>query len=537
MATDFVATHGSSNASSVMTGGRADEPHETVSRWRQHRLRPPGAVTVVGLGTPFLLWRLGARDYGLWLTGTQLIACLTLLDVGVLALLPRETAYATGRAGSVHDATDLPEIIGRTTRIVVWQLPLIAAAAVLAWWFLPGSWGELRSPMALLLGAFVLTYPLRIFQATLQGFQDLAYVGSLQIVAWGLGTAVTVLLVLDGVGLMALAAGAMLTQLVSLSGCTYRVATRFSAVIPRSLPNFVWRDTAPYLQRALWVSVSQVAQLLLYATDVLIVAWVFGPITVVPYACTQKLISVLSNQPQVLSQAAGPALSELRMGATREKLFRVTSSLSPALMLAWRVVIVVVAVTARSFPGGSARPYGGAGMTALFAAAMLVRHWNTALVYSLFSFGYERRISLTTVGDGLVTLGLSLALARTIGVVGVPIGFLAGALLVSLPANLWALARETGVSPVHFASALKPWAIRLALLVPLAVAANLLVRSPSFIAIAVVVAVMSAAYAALMLPIALRPPLGEYVYRALGPLLKRFGIREAVTVQTASLDT
>jgi O-antigen/teichoic acid export membrane protein len=489
-----------------------------------------GVVTVVGLWlTPFLLWQLGPHDYGLWLTATQLIAYLTLLDVGVLALLPRDAAYATGRAGSAAQATELPEVIGRTARIVLWQMPLIAAAAWVAWWLLPDSWRSLQVPLAAVLAAFVLTYPLRLFQAMLQGLQDLAFVGGVQLAAWSLGTVLTVYLVLTGWGLTALAAGAVVTQLAALGACGIRVATRFSATLPRSLPRLGWGVTVAHLQRAFWVSVSQVAQVLLYATDLLIVAWIFGPVTVVPYACTQKLISVLSNQPQILTQAAAPGLSELRMGASRSRLFTVTSSLSLALMLGSGAVLVVVLAVNRAFVAWwvGADQYGGAVLTGLFAAAMLIRHWNTALVYSLFAFGHERRISITTVLDGAVTLALSLIFARLIGVAGVPLGFLAGALLVSVPANLTALARDTGVSPVQFASALTPWGIRLALLVPIAVGTNLLVRSPSFLSVAAAAAVIGAAYAALMLPVALRPPLGAYVRSALAPVFRIFGARAA----------
>jgi O-antigen/teichoic acid export membrane protein len=494
------------------------------------------AVTAVGIWlTPFLLSRLGAHDYGLWLTGTQLIAYLTLLDVGVLALLPRETAYATGRAGGVHTAGELPEVIGRAARIVVWQMPIIALATFGAWWLLPAGWRELRLPMAVLLGAFLLTYPLRLFQATLQGLQDLAFAGTLQLVAWGLGTIVTVSLVFAGWRLPALAAGAMLTQVVSLVGCAWRVRVRFPSALPSRIPRLRWREAVGYVQRAGWVSVSQIAQVLLYSTDMLIVAWVFGPVTVVPYACTQKLISVLSNQPQVLTQAAAPALSELRMGATREKLFAVTSSLSLALMLGSGAVLSVVLAVNRAFVSWWVGPdqYGGAVLTGLFAAAMLVRHWNVALVYSLFSFGHERRISITTVADGVVTLILSLTLARTVGVMGVPLGFLGGALLVSIPANLVALARDTGVSPAHFALALRPWAVRLALLLPVAGAMNVFIRSASVLTVAGAALAMGAVYSGLMLPVALRPPLGDYVRRVLAPVCRLLGIPLAPAAEAA----
>ena len=39
--------------------------------------------------TPFLLHRIGQHDYGLWLVGTQLMFYLALLDLGIVALLPR----------------------------------------------------------------------------------------------------------------------------------------------------------------------------------------------------------------------------------------------------------------------------------------------------------------------------------------------------------------------------------------------------------------------------------------------------------------
>jgi O-antigen/teichoic acid export membrane protein len=477
-------------------------------------------VTLVGLWlTPFLLGRLGAHEYGLWLAATQLIAYLTLLDLGVLALLPRDAAYATGRAAAENPLGDVPDVLARAGWIVLWQMPFIAAASFAAWYLLPAAWDALARPLAVLLIAFVLTYPLRLFQAALQGLQDLAFAGVLQLSAWAAGTAVAIALVLTGEGLLAVAVGALVTQVIALVVSGIRLVRRFPAALPRGLQPQSWTSVRPYLQRAGWVSLGQVAQLLLYSTDILLVAWFFGPVTVVPYACTQKLIAVLANQPQVLTQAAAPALSELRMGASREKLFTVTSSLSLALMLVSGGVVVLVIALNRAFVTWWVGPdqYGGALLTGLFALSMLARHWNTALVYSLFSFGFERRLSLTTIADGVVSFGLAFVLAGTVGVIGVPIGFIAGAVLVSIPAHVIALARATGVSPSHFAWSLSPWALRLALLIPVAASVNLLLHPDGVVVLGLAAIGVGAAYAALMIPVAVRPPLGEYVGRLLGP--------------------
>src|SRR5882762_4664972 len=77
-------------------------------------------LVVVGLWlTPFLLHRIGQHDYGLWLVGAQLLAYLSLMDFGIVGLLPRATAYALGRSGGVVEAKDLPEIIGQTIWLVL----------------------------------------------------------------------------------------------------------------------------------------------------------------------------------------------------------------------------------------------------------------------------------------------------------------------------------------------------------------------------------------------------------------------------------
>src|ERR1700678_6822 len=78
---------------------------------------------------PFYLGHIGQHDYGLWLVATQLLTYLTLTDLGVVSLLPLETAYATGRAGGSAQAEDLPEIVGRSARIVLFQLPIVVLLA------------------------------------------------------------------------------------------------------------------------------------------------------------------------------------------------------------------------------------------------------------------------------------------------------------------------------------------------------------------------------------------------------------------------
>src|SRR6185295_5362065 len=76
---------------------------------------------VVGLWlTPFLLRQLGTHDYGLWLLASQVLVYLALMDLGVVALVPREVAFAVGerasagRGFSPADADPVAAVMRRT---------------------------------------------------------------------------------------------------------------------------------------------------------------------------------------------------------------------------------------------------------------------------------------------------------------------------------------------------------------------------------------------------------------------------------------
>src|SRR5271170_4332380 len=92
------------------------------------------AVLLAGLWlTPFLLTHIGQYDFGLWTLGAQLIYYLALMDLGVVALLPRELAYATGRSITQGTPPDLKRITGESARVVLFQTPIVAIAALGLW--------------------------------------------------------------------------------------------------------------------------------------------------------------------------------------------------------------------------------------------------------------------------------------------------------------------------------------------------------------------------------------------------------------------
>src|SRR5215208_5460210 len=173
-------------------------------------------ATLVGLWlTPVLLARVGQHQYGLWLVGLQLLGYLHLLDLGVIGLLPRETAYASGRVITGESPEVLTDTVTRIRGVIRWQVPAVVMVTAAAWGLLPASWEELRAPLTWVLVFFALTFPMRAYHALLQGLQDLVFLGQVQLAAWAGGTAVLIALVLNGSGLGALAAGWLVNQVIT----------------------------------------------------------------------------------------------------------------------------------------------------------------------------------------------------------------------------------------------------------------------------------------------------------------------------------
>jgi O-antigen/teichoic acid export membrane protein len=435
--------------------------------------------------------------------------------------VPREIAIAAGRAHGDH--SELRTLIGQTARVVLWQVPPVAVIGCLVVWLIPAEWAPLRWPLAIVVLTFVATFPLRVFGAVLQGLQDLAFLGGAQLAAWAAGTAITVAGIAAGFGLYSLAVGWVTTQLMSVVLAWRRLASTHGSVLPPRLPSLSLSGARHQFGRGGWISVNQVAQVLLGGTDLVVIGKLLGPEAVVTYACTGKLLTLLATQPQMFMQMALPALSELRTAASRERLFDVSRSMAQVmLLLSGAIVAVVLAVNAPfvSWWVGDAR-FGGTGLTAMLLLSMLVRHANLTLVYTLFCFGYERRLALTSVADGLVGLLIMLVLVPELGLYGAVLGALVSSCIISVPFNLVALTREEGGSPAAFLRPLAPWFARfvailsgVAALVSLWTARGVWTFAPLAVAVAAI-------YAIVMLPVLKTPPLGPMLAGRLEPWISR----------------
>jgi len=131
-------------------------------------------------------------------------------------------------------------------------------------------------------------------------------------------------------------------------------------------------------------------------------------------------------------------------------------------------------------------------------------------VYTIFALGYERRISITTLVEGLVNLAAALILVRWLGPIGAPLGSILGVCLVSIPGNLSALAHELHMSTLRTVAPLWSWFWRLLLV---AGCAGVIGQHwhPSLPYVIGVTCVTGTLYVVVMLPMIMDSPMKGYL--------------------------
>lgn len=461
--------------------------------------------------TRFWVKELGDHQLGLWLIATQIIAYTSVLDLGLSSLLAREIAAVSGH--SKNDPRSLAHTFRQFSALVLAQTPIVALLFALFWLLFPASWAGLKAPIALLFVVFVVLFPARIFQSVLYGLQDHVFLGSLRMSGWALGTVLSVVLVLKGFGLNAMILGWLLTLSMGVIGAGLRLHFRFPGIVSYSLADLRWPVIKRRFQQTIWISAGQTSNALLESSDIAIVGRFVSPEGAVPYAMTSKLASVLTHLPNQLMQVAFPALAQIKAGESRPKVAQVMISLILLLSLESGAIFCVVLAVNRGFVAWwvGDRFYSGMTLTFVFLTEMFLRHCSTALAYSLFSFGREREYTIASLFDGVFSIFLSSMLCWGLGPIGVPLGSMISACIVSFPFTLAIFATELHMSVPTLLRPFAGWAWRLVAFITGLLVLNRYWEPEGFWELAGTSIAVLLAYILTMRPLLFRPPLVQYV--------------------------
>jgi O-antigen/teichoic acid export membrane protein len=258
-----------------------------------------------------------------------------------------------------------------------------------------------------------------------------------------------------------------------------------------------------------------------------IIASAINPAAVVNYSCTGKLVTVLQNQPMVLASAALPGVAQMKSSEPRERILGSSMSLAQAVLLLVGAVGCVVLAANRQFISLWLGPqfFGGMLLTILFVINLLIRQIDYTLALLLFAFGYEKLSAIRCLLDGLFSVVLAYVLASRLGVVGVMLGFIGGATLVAIPFDVYLVKREFNLSFLELCGQYVPYLWRVAMVGALGCIIAEFLDKISMVNLIVAAGSICLIYLLVVLPYALKTPLGGYIRSALA------GIQAATRTQ------
>ncbi|MGC8542158.1 MAG: lipopolysaccharide biosynthesis protein [Phycisphaerae bacterium] len=270
-----------------------------------------GAATV-----PITVRYLGAESYGIWMTIASTVTMFFVLDIGISSTLTNliSAAYA-------HDDRELARDYFATA---LWILVGVAAGlGLIAWLMWPHlDWSailnihspklvhETSAAVAAALAVFLLALPMNLVSRVLAGYQELHYANLFQ--------ATGSILSLGAVISVVYFHGSLPWLVVGYAGAS--LVANFACMVWMCLIRKPWMKPMPQYVRSGYIGkifssgtqffAVQVAGLVVFSSDNLIIAHYLSPAQVTPYAVTWRLVGYIAALQTLIFPALWPAYSE-----------------------------------------------------------------------------------------------------------------------------------------------------------------------------------------------------------------------------------
>jgi len=428
---------------------------------------------------PFILAQVGSQSYGVWLAFGELLAYSSMVDLGVVGVLPWLLAEADGRG----DRDAMREVLAGGIAFSCAAAAIFSALALLLLHLAPGlaeigpaERAAVEGPVLLMIAGLALAFPLRAFYAAVIGLQDSTYVGTMSIAQVGLTAALTVGGLIAGWGLYALAAAACIPPVA--------VGIASMARLRRIAPDLLrgWRLPPWVRLRAMTAQgfgswTAGLGWRMVAASDSLVILAVAGPAAAVVYAMTLKMGAVGMQMSWQLPDAGLVGLAQLKGEGRPERVRQVVVSLLRVGMLGGGAVACAMLAFNPGFVSlwvGPSR-FGGLALNAMLAAVILAHTLSHVLSAAAATLGTRVEAGWTAVAQGALNLAAAFLLGRRFGMAGVAAAAVVSTALIAYPAGVWMLRRTTGMTQRElWADALGPWAARAGVLLALGWAVGVL---------------------------------------------------------------
>ncbi|HEU4557633.1 MAG TPA: hypothetical protein VFS20_07275 [Longimicrobium sp.] len=433
-----------------------------------------GLSLVTGFAlVPFVLSRVPTDLYGVWLAFGEVLAYSSMVDLGVVGVVPWLVAEAHGRG----DRAAMREVLGASLAFsggasVVFLLLACGALALAPSLATLGAaqHAAVVGPILLLVGGMAVTMPLRTFYAAEVGLQDVAFVGTLALSQMAVGIAITVGMLLAGAGLYALATAVVVPQLISVAACWLRLRAREPDLL-RGWSRPRWAAVRATAAQGFGSWTASLGWRMVSASDSMVILALLGPAAAVVYAMTAKLGTTAMQMSWQLPDAGLVGLAQLKGEGRPDRVREVVLSLVRLTLVASGGVAVVVVALNPAFVTlwVGAERFGGVRLNAVLAAVVLAHSLTHALFTTAGVLGARVQAGWAALVQGAANLACALLLGRVLGLAGVALAAVISTVVVAYPAGAALTRRTTGLGHAElWRGALRSWSLRMAALLPLA---------------------------------------------------------------------
>ncbi len=427
-------------------------------------LQYAAAIVISIVLVPLVLSKVDVRTYGLWLTASDLLGYIALLDLGVFGVLPWLVAEADGH----RDAPTIRRALSNGLAAAVLIGLACAVAGFAAWHAFPGvlkltpaDRSALAGPLLILLASTIVTMPTTVFGSVLVGMQDVRFSGIAALVRIVLNAWLTIALLLRGWNLYAIAIGTAVPAVIIGLMSAIRLYKRFGDLARDwpypSVAGIVWLTRASlgaWFGAFGWKLMSMSNGLVLTATG--------HPELVPLYSCTARLSVMLVQMGWTVPDSGLVGLAQLHGEGRPERLRVVTQAMVRLhLILAGAAITVVLAVNPAFVSWWvSEALFGGHNLNVLLAAGIATGSITHALAAVSSVLGRRMEIGLATVANGVLQVMSAYALTYVIGFQGLALAAMLAAVATLLPVGLRMVARQTGTPARALLLAARQWAVR-----------------------------------------------------------------------------
>ena len=404
--------------------------------------------------TPFLIQRLNATHFGVWILLKTILSYFQLLELGIMPAVIRYVSLHKAR----NETTEVETILGGAMRLLIGVSALtVLIVAAGAWWGprlfnLPPDLEPIFFRATWLIGvAAIVAYFRRLLIATLQGYQRYDLLNACSVSSSVLAALATVFFVLRGHGILTLivilVARTALEALAELWLIRHLFGLRASPF--RSTREAVKKITG-YSTFAFLIDL---AVSISHRIDVLVIG-IFLPLaSITYYEIATRISGVLEKITGPLIGMFFPLASEFDSARRPEALRNLLLTGTRATVLMITPGLIVAGAYGADIIGWWIGPeYVESSLPVLliFLGVVLSAVFDSTAARILLGTGQVRFDAKVSLGMAALNLLLSLMLVRKLGIVGVALGSLVPATLGNFFVSVPYTCRLTGTRVVPF---------------------------------------------------------------------------------------